>query len=107
MTEVKGVCRYCVASCGMIGTVDPDGRLVKLRADPSDPVSAGFACIKGIEAPAAMNSPDRIVRPLKRMPDGTFREIPLAVALDEISRILGEILAENGGETVGIFKGTQ
>ena len=48
MTEEKiTFCRICEVYCGMIATVD-DGRLVSLRPDRDHPLSAGFACQKGI-----------------------------------------------------------
>ena len=41
-------CRICEPLCGMVATVE-DGRLVALRPDKDHPLSAGFACQKGIE----------------------------------------------------------
>src|SRR5213082_2747791 len=40
-------CRICEPLCGLVATVE-DGRLTKLRPDPDHPLSAGFACPKGI-----------------------------------------------------------
>ena len=48
VTEHKPTfCRICEPLCGMIATVE-DGRLVALRPDKDHPLSAGFACQKGI-----------------------------------------------------------
>ncbi len=107
MSEVKTTCRYCVGSCGLVAKLDDDGRVVSVRGDRDHPLSAGFACIRGLQTPEAMNSPERILRPLKRQPDGSFKEIALETALDEIAAQLGGILKESGGEAVALFKGTQ
>jgi anaerobic selenocysteine-containing dehydrogenase len=40
-------CRICESLCGMVAEVQ-DGRLVALRPDKDHPLSAGFACQKGI-----------------------------------------------------------
>ena len=40
-------CRICESLCGMVAEVQED-RLVALRADKDHPLSAGFACQKGI-----------------------------------------------------------
>ncbi|MGK2882708.1 MAG: hypothetical protein ACSLE6_18595 [Mycobacterium sp.] len=40
-------CRICEPLCGMVASVQ-DGRLVALRPDREHPLSAGFACQKGI-----------------------------------------------------------
>lgn len=49
----------------MIATVE-DGRLVALRPDKDHPVSAGFACQKGIAFSEVVNDPDRVTTPLRR-----------------------------------------
>ena len=58
-------CRICEPLCGMIATVD-DGRLVSLRPDKDHPLSAGFACQKGIAFTEVVNDPDRVTTPLRR-----------------------------------------
>ena len=49
-------CRICEPLCGMVATVD-DGRLVSLRPDKDHPLSAGFACQKGIAFAEVVNDP--------------------------------------------------
>ena len=58
-------CRICEPLCGMIATVE-DGRLTALRPDKDHPLSAGFACQKGIAFTEVVNDPDRVTTPLKR-----------------------------------------
>ena len=107
METRKTVCRLCAATCGMIAQLDDDGRVVSLRGDHDHPLSSGYACIRGLQAHEGMNSPDRILRPLKRLGNGSFAEIDLDVALDEIAERLASILKQCGPDAVGLFKGTQ
>ena len=65
-------CRICEPLCGMVATVE-DGRLVALRPDKEHPLSAGFACQKGIAFTEVQNDPDRVTEPLRRGPAGSSR----------------------------------
>jgi anaerobic selenocysteine-containing dehydrogenase len=106
MREAISVCRVCSGFCGLTVTVDDDGRAVKVRGDRRHPVSRGFACSKGLDIPDQTNRPDRVLRPLKRLEDGRFVELPLSDALDEIAERLNAILDEDGGRAVATFSGT-
>jgi anaerobic selenocysteine-containing dehydrogenase len=97
-------CRICEPLCGMVATVE-DGRLVKVRPDADHPLSAGFACPKGIAMADVHNDPDRVVHPLRRKPDGSFTRVTWPEALDEIGERLGRIVAEHGGDAVGWYMG--
>ncbi len=103
--EKLSFCRLCMGHCGVVATVDDAGQLLRIRGDHDDPQTLGYACFKGLTAPEAHQSPDRILAPMKRMPDGRFAEIPLAQALDEIADKLRTILAEDGPEAVAGYKG--
>ena len=105
MTDEKVTyCRICEPLCGMVASVD-DGRLVKLRPDREHPLSAGFACPKGIAMTDVQNDPDRVVHPLRRRADGSFERVTWPEALDEIGERLGRIRDQHGGEAVGWYMG--
>ena len=106
MREAKSVCRICSGACGVTVTIDDDGHAIKVRGDRQHPVTRGFACSKGLDIPDQTHRPDRLLRPMKRLDDGRFVEIPLAKALDEIAARLKTILAEDGGRAVATFSGT-
>ncbi|MEZ4334331.1 MAG: molybdopterin-dependent oxidoreductase [Myxococcota bacterium] len=103
--ERLSFCRLCMGHCGVVATVDAAGRLLRIRGDHADPQTLGYACFKGMNAPEAHASPDRILAPRKRMPDGRFERIPLEQALDEIAGKLRRILDEDGPEAVAGYKG--
>jgi anaerobic selenocysteine-containing dehydrogenase len=91
--------------CGVVLTVDDDNQLVDIRADRDDEQTLGFACFKGLQAVELHNGPARLLHPLKRQPDGSFARIPLETALDEIAAKIGEIIAEDGAEAIGGYRG--
>ena len=103
----KSVCRLCAATCGVVVAHDENGRVTSLRGDRDHPISNGYMCPRGLAGPGALHSPHRILRPLKRQPDGSFREIALETALDEIADRVRAIIDTTGPETVALFKGTQ
>lgn len=64
--EVRTSCRACIANCGVIATVS-NGRVIKLKGDPIDPMSQGRICPKGISGVQALYHPNRNKYPLKRV----------------------------------------
>ncbi len=59
MAERITYCRICEANCGMVAEVEGD-RVVRMRPDRSHPLTAGYACPKGIAFPEVQHDPDRI-----------------------------------------------
>lgn len=96
-------CRICEPLCGMIATVE-DGKLVALRPDKEHPLSAGFACQKGIAFTEVVNDPDRVTTPLRRTPDG-FEPVSWDVALSDIASRLTAVLHDHGAGAVGWYMG--
>jgi len=106
MREALSVCRICSGACGLTVTIDDQGRPVRVRGDREHPVTRGYICGKGADIPDQTTRADRLLRPMKRLEDGHFIEIPLAQALDEIADRLRPILDEDGGRAVATFSGT-
>ncbi|MAY34813.1 MAG: nitrate reductase [Spongiibacteraceae bacterium] len=104
-TTKLSFCRMCLGHCGMVATIDDDGRLAELQGDHDDGQTLGFACFKGLKSPEAHNSPKRILHPLKRQPDGSFKRISLDQALTEIQHKLSVLLSEKGPESIAGYKG--
>lgn len=100
----KSFCRICSGMCGTTVTVE-DGRMTSVRGDHDDPMTTGYACIKGIEGAAAHYAPDRITEPLKRQPDGSFAPIGIEQALDEIAEKLAVLIASDGPQSIGGYRG--
>ena len=104
--QARSFCRICSGYCGMILDIDGDGRLVGARGDKAHPLTRGYACIKGLQAPEAHNGPARLRHPLKRLADGSFARIPLDAALDEIGAKLATLVDRHGPEALAAFRGT-
>ena len=90
----------------MVLTVDDDDQLVGIRADREDGQTLGFACFKGLQAPAMHYAPSRLLQSLKRGPDGAFHAIPVEQAFDEIAARLIAIRDRSGVDAIGLFRGT-
>ncbi|MHC9293073.1 molybdopterin-containing oxidoreductase family protein [Mycobacterium sp. LTG2003] len=96
-------CRICEPLCGMIATVE-DGRLTALRPDKDHPLSAGFACQKGIAFAEVVNDPDRVTTPLRRTDTG-FVPVSWDAALDDIAARLTQIHRKHGSGAVAWYMG--
>ena len=97
-------CRICEPLCGMIATVE-DGRLTALRPDKDQPLSAGFACQKGIAFTEIVNDPDRVTEPLRRTPDGGFEPVGWDEAMSDIAARLADIHHRHGSGAIGWYFG--
>ncbi|WP_460358806.1 molybdopterin-containing oxidoreductase family protein [Mycobacterium sp. ZZG] len=96
-------CRICEPLCGMIATVE-DGTLTALRPDKEHPLSAGFACQKGIAFTGVVNDPDRVTTPMRRTPAG-FVPVGWEEALTDITARLSTVLHDRGPGAVGWYMG--
>ncbi|HYF26981.1 MAG TPA: molybdopterin-dependent oxidoreductase, partial [Baekduia sp.] len=98
-------CRICEPCCGLVATVE-DGAVTKLRPDKDHPITRGFACPKGIAMTAVQDDPDRVLRPLRRRPDGSgFDEVGWPEALAEIGRRLRAVRDAHGSGAIGAYLG--
>jgi anaerobic selenocysteine-containing dehydrogenase len=105
LVEVSSFCRICLNACALRVELK-DGRVVRVRGDPSNPVYRGFACVKGRAQPELLDHPGRLRHALKRCSDGTFAAISTAQAIDEIAGKLETILARHGPRSVAGYLGT-
>ncbi len=101
----KTYCRFCHAYCAMEVDVK-DGKPIAVRGDRDDPIYNGYSCIKGRQLVEHYDHPGRITQPLKKMPDGTFKEIPMEQALDEIAKKVDGIIRSNGPRSIASYCGT-
>lgn len=104
---VKSTCELCFQGCGVLIEMDGD-RPVKVTGDPTDPVSRGAICIKGMSSLEYLDNPLRLRHPMKRVGargEGKWREITWDEALDEVAAKLGEAKALFGPESVAFMRG--
>jgi anaerobic selenocysteine-containing dehydrogenase len=101
----KSYCRFCHAYCAIDVDIE-QGRVVAVRGDRTNPMYGGYTCIKGRQLPEALAHPDRLRRPLRRRPDGSFDEISSRQALDEIAERVERIVREHGPRAIASYNGT-
>jgi anaerobic selenocysteine-containing dehydrogenase len=106
MREIQSFCRICQGQCGVTVTVNDAGRIEKVRGDKANLLSTGYLCSKGVDSAEMHYRSDRILRPLKRVADGSMVEIPLEQARQEIAEKLTAIIARNGAPAVAAYLGT-
>jgi anaerobic selenocysteine-containing dehydrogenase len=110
---VHTVCSHdCPDSCGVLVTVNAEGRAVKLQGDPSHPVTQGFLCGKVAKYLDRVYAPERILYPLRRKsgaekgprPRGreheAFERVSWDDALGEIASRLKETADRYGPESI-------
>jgi len=84
---------------------DETNQIVDIRGDKDNPLSQGYACFKGLQAEEAHHGESRLLHPLKRQPDGSFKRIPVEQALDEVAARLDEIMKRDGPDALGVYFG--
>ncbi len=96
---VRVVCAHdCPDMCSLLAEVE-DGRVIRIKGDPEQPFTAGFACAKVNRDTELVHSPERIATPLRRTGakgEGKFAPIGWHEALDEIVSRWQTIIAESG-----------
>ncbi len=101
---VTTLCRMCDTRCA-INVHIKDNTIVEISPFEGHPVNHGRICPRGDAAIDVFYHPDRILKPLKKQPDGSFREISRDQALDEIAEAMLRIKSEYGARSVGFWKG--
>jgi anaerobic selenocysteine-containing dehydrogenase len=100
-------CILCECNCGIeVQLGGEDGRrLVKVRGDKAHPASQGYACEKPSRLDYYQNDSERLTKPLRRRPDGSFEEIDWTTAIREVGERLTAIRDEHGGESIFYYGG--
>ncbi|MES2483249.1 MAG: molybdopterin-dependent oxidoreductase [Pseudomonadota bacterium] len=103
-TMVTSFCRACTAYCPITVTVT-DGRVTKVDGDVEAPEYDGYTCPKGRALPEVTHGPGRLIRSMKRKPDGSFQPIGSQTAVQEIATKLRQIIQEHGPRAVALYIG--
>ena len=88
----------------MVATVEDD-RVTQLRPDRDHPLSAGYACPKGIAMTDVQNDPDRVTHPLRRRAGGGFEQVSWDEALADIGERLRAVRDEHGPASIAWYMG--
>src|SRR6187397_2132777 len=100
-------CILCECNCGIEVVLGGDDgrRFTRIRGDRRHPESRGYVCQKAGRLDHYQNSRDRLLRPLRRRPDGGFEEIDWETAIREVAERLAAVRDRWGGETIFYYGG--
>jgi anaerobic selenocysteine-containing dehydrogenase len=103
METIRVACAHdCPDMCSLLVDVE-DGRVKRIKGDPDQPFTAGFACAKVNRDHELVHSPERLKTPLRRTGakgEGKFAPISWDAALDEIAARWKAIIAKSGPEAL-------
>ncbi len=91
--------RNCYSTCTMTVEVE-DGRLRRVLPHAGNRATLGGPCLKGLAYVERVASPERILHPLRRQADGSFRRFSWDQALNEIAERLSRIRDDDGPQAV-------
>jgi NADH-quinone oxidoreductase subunit G len=102
LEQVESTCTYCAVGC-RVAVQSSSEQVVRFIGVDSDPVNWGWLCDKGRFGFEALNSPERIARPLVRRSGPGLVEAAWAEAFAEIiTRVSGV-----PGERIGVLGGSR
>ena len=102
-STVFRTCPLCEAGCGLEITV-VEKAVTRIRGDMADVFSKGYICPKGSTLKQLHDDPDRLRKPLVKR-DGVHVEVSWAEAFAEADRLLSEVIATTGRQTVAVYLG--
>lgn len=106
MEEFITACpRNCYSTCSFRVQVE-DNRIRRILPYNKNLATPEGPCIKGLSYIERFHSPDRIIYPLIKQPDGTFIKIPSEEALGIIGNKLISIREKHGPHSVLWYKGS-
>jgi len=100
------ICRLCGNRCPILVRLE-NGRAVKVTGDRNAAPYRGFSCSRGRALPKLHNDPGRLLTPMKRLEDGTYRAIGSEQALDEVAEIVRRLADRHGPRALSMYFGTQ
>ena len=108
LRTVRTVCpRNCYGTCGLLVSLDEQGRIVRIEGDPDNPATAGHVCLKGLAYARRQTAPDRLLTPLRRRAGGRgFEQVTWDLALDEIATRLGAVRDAHGPAAALYYEGS-
>jgi anaerobic selenocysteine-containing dehydrogenase len=100
--EMRSFCRLCYGRCSLRIKIE-GGKVIKVEADPEDPLGRGTICAKGLAWPEILYHPDRLKYPQRRggkRGEGKWIRISWDEALATIAAKLSGFKKDFGSESV-------
>lgn len=103
--EAKSFCRICSGGCGTALSIDDEtGRIISVRGDAENPMSAGYACFKGLQAEHSHHGNARLLHPHMRS-ESVSRRVHSEDALDRIAARTADLIERHGPQSIALFCG--
>lgn len=99
MKQTLTICPYCGTGCALYLLSDDDGRLVGVEPSATHPTSRGQLCVKGWNAHAFVQHPERLTTPLIRH-NGQLQPATWDEALDLVATRLQQLARDHGPESL-------
>ena len=91
----------------MLVSLDEGNRILSIEGDPDNPATGGHVCLKGLSYARRVNSPDRLLTPLKRSASGRgFEAATWDEALADIAERMARVRQAHGPESVLYYEGS-
>jgi anaerobic selenocysteine-containing dehydrogenase len=90
--------------CGINVSIEK-GKIIKITGLETHPQNRGKLCPKGLAAIDTVYHPERLLKPLKKTASGSFIEITLDQAMEEIASRIVEIKDKYGARSVACWQG--
>lgn len=103
---VRTTCAYCGVGCALDVNVR-GGQVIAIDPAPDGPSNAGHTCVKGRFAHQYARSPDRLVTPMLRRGDGSWRESSWDEALSFVASKLLAIKERYGPDAVAAISSSR
>lgn len=100
----------CHLGCGVLMYTDSDGKLIKVEGDPENPFNQGRLCTRCLTLEDVLNSPDRLLHPMKRAKEDrgvdAWERISWDEAYDLIYENFTRLKEKYGPQTIACLMGT-
>ncbi|HEY3097549.1 MAG TPA: nitrate reductase [Methylomirabilota bacterium] len=107
MPESATLCPYCGVGCGLLVEVR-EGRVARVRGDPTHPSSLGDVCAKAVHLPPTLRTDDRLLYPqMRTRRDGALARVPWELAVRTVAERLGQVVVEHGPDAVAFYASGQ
>jgi len=97
--------RNCYSTCSLRVTV-ADGKVTAIDAHPGNRATAGGPCLKGLSYLERVEPGSRLLHPMRRQPDGSFRPMAWEDALDFMAERFLNIRRRFGPKAVLYYAGS-
>ncbi len=97
-------CILCSRNCALSVQTEND-RLIKIRGDKRNPISAGYLCQKATKLDHYQNHAERLNQPLRKTADGNFEAISWGTAITEITAKLLALRKTHGNQCLAYYGG--